>query len=470
MKRKGKIVTLVLSTSLLSSLIFPYASAMTSTAEAVKPEYTDGTELFEKEFMLGAWAEPELSDVRFQRFKDIGFNTMYLLNETKYNTTRLLAYLDKCEDYGLNAIISIGMNRTDPISIKTQKTSLANYPAFYGVHTVDEPLGDGSERKENEVKASEKTNGESYNTIYDYMYAEYEYMRDTYPGRYTGAVIAIGRNNGDFGYAALPAYTTKVLSKMNVEDRTLEYDVYPLKIDKNNKPYLQTTWLWRSYQNAEVAKDYSVPKRTLYYQQEWNYRLREWIGVPELLNQLYTGMCFGVNGLVAFKYDTYWKDFLKPDDFFMVSAWGESELCYYNEKAFEEIKKFDHIYLDFADNWQGVMKVRGTSANDNEEYRAAEADLQGKYVLQSYAGLKAVQATEDALVGVMKDKEGRDGYMITNQAFTLDKLSNTVKVSFNGGYTKAIVILNGEETVVDLKDGGCEFTLLPGGGAFVIPY
>ena len=468
--KKNKLCAGILSTTLLLSVCAPCLAMSSSVAESVKPEYSNGTELFEKEFMLGAWAEPELSDVRFQRFKDIGFNTMYLLNETNYNTTRLLAYLDKCEDYNLKAILSMGMNRTDPISIKTQKTSLIDYPAFYGVHTVDEPLGDGSVRDENEVVAKEKTNWETYNTIYDYMYAEYEYIRDTYPGRYCGAVIANGQYAGEFGYGSLSAYTTKVLSKMNVEDRTLEYDAYPLQVDKNGAPYLQSSWLFRSYQNAEVAKDYNVPKKTLYYQQEWNYKLREWIGVPELLNQLYTGMCFGVNGLVAFKYDSYWRDYLKEDVFFMASAWGESELCYYNQKAFEEIKKFDHIYLDFVDDWQGVMKVRGTSANDNAEYRFAEQSLQGKYVLQSYAGLKSIETTEDALVGIMKDKEGRDGYMITNQAFTLDKLTNKVKVSFNGGFKKAIVILNGEETVVDLVNGTCEFTLASGGGAFVIPY
>ena len=124
--KKNKLLSGILSATLLSAVFLPYFTAVGGVAESVKPEYTNGTELFEKEFMLGAWAEPELSDVRFARFKEIGFNTMYLLNETNYNTTRLLAYLDKCEDYNLKAILSMGMNRTDPLSIKTQKTSLAD--------------------------------------------------------------------------------------------------------------------------------------------------------------------------------------------------------------------------------------------------------------------------------------------------------------------------------------------------------
>ena len=154
----------------------------------------------------------------------------------------------------------------------------------------------------------------------------------------------------------------------------------------------------------------------------------------------------------------------------MVSAWGESELCYYNEKAFEEIKKFDYIYLAFADDWQGVMKVRGTSSNTNDAYRAAEKNLKGTYVLDSYSGIGFVNATEDALIGIMKDKSGRNGYMIANEAFTLDRLSNKVSIGFNGEYTNAIVIVNGEAKDVRLNGGQCELTLPSGGGAFVIPY
>lgn len=468
MKNKKAKISLACA-AFIALVNFPYAPT-TGTAETEKPVYTDGTELFTKQLMLGAYAEPEPSDIRFNRLKEIGFNTMYMLNETSYNTARLITYLEKCEEHDLKAIVGIGCNRKAPVSIKTQKTSLAEYDSFMGIYMCDEPLGDGSPLPQDEINATEGTNWESYNTIYDYMAAEYEYMKETYPGRYCSAVICYGMREGWFGYKSLDAYVEKVLSVMEQKDRSLEYDCYPLRVTSEGEAYFGDSWLLGPYKFAETRKDYSVPKLTFFYQQEWDYKLRERIGIPELLYQLYTSMCFGVNGLVAYKYDSYWTDWLKANDFFMHSAWGESELCYYNQVAFAELKKFDHIYLDFVNNWQGVMSVYGTSGNDNKEYRNVEQYLEGKYVLESYAGLQSITATEDALIGVMKDSQGRDGYMVTNQAFSLDKLSNTVKMAFNGGYSKAIVVLNGEETVVELKDGACEFTLAPGKGAFVIPY
>ena len=124
----------------------------------------------------------------------------------------------------------------------------------------------------------------------------------------------------------------------------------------------------------------------------------------------------------------------------MNSAWGETELNYYNQVALNEIKNFDYIYLNFADDWQGVMKVPGSEYTDGAMGNFSY--LTGEYVLDSYAGISAVSATQDTIIGVMKDKEGRDGYMLSNQSFTLDRRTDTVSVTFANA-THALVVEKG---------------------------
>ena len=68
----------------------------------------------------------------------------------------------------------------------------------------------------------------------------------------------------------------------------------------------------------------------------------------------------------------------------------------------------------------------------------------------------------------MKDKEGRDGYMFTNQSDSLDRLSDKVTATFPGK-TRAIVIEKGEWKEIALNANVLEMNIVPGGGIFVIP-
>ena len=442
-------------------------SDVKGSADVLPPAYTDGNEMFETEFFLGAWCEPELSDTEFEKYMDYGFNVMYFNNEVQYNTRRFLEYLKKCDEYGLKAIVASGGNRVTPTSLKYQKTSLAEYPAFYGICAIDEPLGDGSPREEDEIQATERTNWESHNTVYDYIYSEYEYLSETYPGKFFGAVINYGPDEGDFGYGSLDAYVTYVLSKIPQQDWLLEFDKYPYRVLRNGSFSLNDAYLWTLYRAEETSKELSVSRRIYYYQQWWPFAMREYLSAQEITYQLYSAMCFGVNGFTAYKYASYWADYNDFENFTMNSAWGETELNYYNQVALNEIKNFDYIYLNFADDWQGVMKVPGSEYTDGAMGNFSY--LTGEYVLDSYAGISAVTATQDTIIGVMKDKEGRDGYMLSNQSFTLDRRTDTVSVTFANA-THALVVEKGEIRTAELTDGTYTVELEPGSGAFVIPY
>lgn len=94
-----------------------------------------------------------------------------------------------------------------------------------------------------------------------------------------------------------------------------------------------------------------------------------------------------------------------------------------------------------------------------------------KYALNGYDGIKSVKATQDTVIGIMQDKNGYDGYMITNQVIATGNTRDKVDVTFDGA-TKALVFLSGadEPETVSLDKGSLGLDIPSGGAAFVIPY
>ena len=89
-------------------------------------------------------------------------------------------------------------------------------------------------------------------------------------------------------------------------------------------------------------------------------------------------------------------------------------------------------------------------------------------MLSSYDGIASVTASQDTLIGVMKDSENRTGYMISNQAFTFNRKSDRVNIKFNGA-TKALLVENGDAREVTLENGVLDIEIGCGSGVFVIP-
>ena len=82
--------------------------------------------------------------------------------------------------------------------------------------------------------------------------------------------------------------------------------------------------------------------------------------------------------------------------------------------------------------------------------------------------IASATATDEAIIGCMKDENGFDGYMIVNATDPGQKLSNSVTVEFKEA-TKALAYVQGEEQTITLKDGSYTFDLAAGEGVFVIP-
>lgn len=478
-KKKRRLSMFVAGLVLVLSLTVILSPVSASPSDPVYDDPTEKT-LFENELFLGAWCEPESSDEAFRKYTDAGFNVMYLHNKIGYNSNALKYYLNKADDHGLKVMLCLGANQKEPTSIRVQDKNvfdLNDYAAFLGVLAVDEPLGDGNKTPSSEVNAITKVTGTgdnrvyeymTHDTIFDYMYDEYEYIAREYPNKLYENVISSSSDPDGFGHGVLDVYYDKVLKKMDNGDKLMSMDCYPYKEEGGELVVKSSELIWRLGQLRGIsARDGNSCKVNLsYYQQEWEPDLIELISEQELLYQFYTAMCYGINGFVAYKYGAYWSEY-SLDRYFMQSYYGDNELIYYNKVATEEIKSFDHIYLQFVNDWQGAMFVSGSDDPRTDMYRGNALASEGDF-LTAYAGLNSVVSTQDTLIGIMKDGDGRDGYMLSNQSHSLDRLRSEVTLNFANA-TRAMVTLKGKTKTVSLNNGSVTLDIEPGGGAFVIP-
>ena len=129
----------------------------------------------------------------------------------------------------------------------------------------------------------------------------------------------------------------------------------------------------------------------------------------------------------------------------------------------EEIRSFDDIYLNFE--WEGVMTKIGRENKmmENDNFAYIE-----NTVLKSHERISELSCEQDTLVGVFKDGDGRDGFMIVNFTDPGENRGSEVSVTFNDAEF-AVVVQNGQMQTATLDDGRLELALDVGDGAFVIP-
>lgn len=253
------------------------------------------------------------------------------------------------------------------------------------------------------------------------------------------------------------------------------YDSYPLWKDPiQGSTYVDDTWFQNLRLVAENAKekgyDAGITVQSgafgAYGQEISNAHKREITSKADITFQVYTALAYGMKYI---NYFTYWQHWAPRESEAFYTAMvmypeenGQEPIktdAYYAVKeANEEIKKFDHVFLNF--DWEGTMALTAEGKNLSTGLKMA-----GEYVAPRIA---SAQAADDAIIGCMKDANGYDGYMIVNATDPGKNLENEVTVEFREA-TKALIYVNGEEQQIELKNGTYTFELESGAGIFVIP-
>lgn len=463
--KKGIALAVVAMLALCSSS----ANVKNTAAAGGAPVYEDGDELFVNELAIGAWCEPVGTHEEMEKYKDCGFNVLYLNTENGYNKSSLNHMVKRAEQHDLYYIIASGGNRASPVSIRkadNSKINIKDDPRFLGVMSCDEPLG-GTSALIDQVKMDEP-NGilQNFNTIYHYLADEYLYIKQNYGNKIFDAVVCIGYYTNEFGYGSIESMAEMVYPLMSAEDRTVSIDCYAM----SKKQTYSDRFAFRFDKTRRIADNAGGAKyRIHYYGQLWNQTdgAREFTDERNISYQIYTSMVYGFNMFVAYKYGPYWNEFTPKEDFIQ-NYYGDTEYWWYNKLAMDEIKKYDRVYLAFADDWRGTMFVEG-SQNTRTKNRANMEQAEKVEYIASHDRISYVKSTQDLLMGTFKDKDGRDGFMLANQAEVYDKIGTSVEIKFKNA-NKALVIVDGVEKTVDLENGVFKAELKYGGGAFVVPY
>ncbi len=459
-------------------------SAKLPSADIVKgmPDYSNATGVLD----IDCWLAPSMSDSAYKDYADCGYNMLHLGNTSVHvegenaNFELLNESLDThfslAEKYGIKVILSMNArnsNQTNAtpfawIQSKLGKTldKWKDSETFYGYMPYDEP------RFTQELAAEYPDKMQrDYEWVSDFLLDEYLWWSQNYPGKAFEVVLLRAPNDGEklrYGH-----YDNSKDPFQNDHDAYIDH--YYNNVMKYI-PYGERIWAMDAYAYGKQREE--VYQRECYVESlaEFAYRAKKdnaekWsymqnhnsiTGFPSVLQQYYTAMVFGYDHFVTYTYNN-------------VASWGleqasvdlnglKTDNYYYYQKAHQEVRSFENVYKAFTDNWIGALGYRGTEAvNDKTSFRNADRLLDGYYRLDK------VTCTQDTLIGVMRDADGYDGFLLSNQVVPTGNVRDTVEIIFNDA-NKAIVYMDGKAAEIkDLQDGKLTLELKTGGGAFVIP-
>ncbi len=480
-----KIVSVLLAICCLGSVA---ACGETSGyAKAGAPDYSEAS----GEIVLDSWLAPRASEQAMAEYAECGYNMMHLGNDSimpetggGINGNSLSAsakqkmnddldrYLTLGEKYGVKAILSMNarnMNQTDYMDFSYMDKIISptlekwkDKDTFYGYMPLDEPRFLDLPIT---VKQTATGGERAYSKIIDWANDDYTYFASKYPNKKYEIVLlgitnnqqAIGQSFED-GWEMFDFYCENFAKNLPRSERIISYDAYPFSADsRTGEIYNRGGFM--------ASLEYGAIKARELGGENWTYtQAHNYITNPQQITyQYYTAMAYGVTHFVTYCYmGEVWKNL----QYLMSDAGEKTDLWYYYQSANNDIKKMEKIYLQFAKNWKGALAIEGS-----QRLEGSSAMSKIKYALNGYDGIKSVKATQDTVIGIMQDKNGYDGYMITNQVIATGNTRDKVDVTFDGA-TKALVFRSGadEPETVSLDKGALGLDIPSGGAAFVIPY
>ncbi len=245
---------------------------------------------------------------------------------------------------------------------------------------------------------------------------------------------------------------------MGYDIKRLSYDLYPLMYDDDGKPTLQKDYLYNLELFAEEAKKKGVPLWT--FIQSMSYS--RWHRRPDdaaLRWQIMSGFAYGVKGIQHFCYWPPTEDsLLTVTDAFLTPQGKPTDIYFTAQKIHKEIEKFEKAFVTY--DYEGVMPVNGKEKEENVLFKTLRNPLKGHTLV------KEVTATQDTLVGVLKNAKGKNALFIANFADPCLHAEDMVEITLNG-VTKITLTQRGKKMKQKSKDGIFHICLAAGDGAFI---
>lgn len=414
-----------------------------------------------------------INEENFQDYKDAGF-TFLMTEATVYYSSNFEGsmsqkYMELAEKVGIPVVMYSGTlgewsYNEDPRLSEDIKTlidgmleNLSKYKMFKGIGLKDEPS---------------TKHARTFGSILDYIWSK---NPDVY--HFTCMLPIYGKTTSFSTSAGADKQTAYKEYIRAIADNTgsFIYDHYPLYIDPiQNVTSVKSDYYLNYELVAQDAKEHDYDTGIVVQSSSWgaygaelsSSHPRSMKTKSDIAFQVYSALAYGAKTIA---YYTYWEHGIQSPSSYVYDAMVmypdtldgkpiKTDTYYAVQAMNQELKKFDHVFLKY--DWEGCMPVT-PEGKDKSLLLSNVAEYKSQRI-------KNVKATEETLIGCMKDEKGYDGFWIVNATDPGKKLSNSVTVAFHEA-TSAICYIEGEETKVELKDGSCTFDLKEGEGVFVIP-
>lgn len=400
------------------------------------PEYDE-----EHTFLVGGWDAPPLNDNSFRVASEMGLNFMYY-GYDQYNNIK--NYLEK---YDLQVMLH-ARERMDWIENFNNKNAFLSDPNVLAINYWDEP----SFSELDTLKEFALYHRENITPEY-----KVDFFANLYPSYADVSVI-----EGPY-----EDYVEKYMEIMSSSqgETWASVDIYPLKLDPLTGSSVSVDWLTNLETVANAAKEYGIDQFHVYIQTTRHYNYRE-VTEEDLRYQMWVSMAYGATSATYF---TYAESPLEDFGTALVDENGNPNPLYYGaQKVTQEIHAFDDVYLSF--DWEGVYAVTGTENTDVNSSGVSNHMKGLKTPLAALNGIKSVSSSLDALIGQFSDKDGNNGFVVTNFAdpYFGEESKNTVTLNFEKA-NRAIICRRGEVKTYQVKDNRLDIELDEGEGVFVIP-
>lgn len=425
-----------------------------------------------------------ITEETFQDYMDCGFtylmansdglydyNTVDATSVTEFEDSDAYAYMELAQKMNIPVVVSSNFlkNLTGSTDsrlsddakekLKEMVEDFSQYSVFKGFTFRDEP------------EASMIKSSGVVKEYLDSLKPDLYYYTSCLP-IYVSDVAKLSTENHDNKEQAYRDYVSAYSDAMG----TFSYDSYPLKIDPvSGTTTLIPTWFQNLRLVAEDAKEKGYAPGVTVQSTGFgtiggeftSVHNREITHKRDATFQMYSAMAYGFK---HFSWFTYWEFRNKQmvnEEFYgaMVNYPADgtnnavkTDAYYAVQEANLEIKKFDHVYMNF--DWEGTMAL----TTEGKKLSSA-LSMAGDY---NSPRIKEATATNDTLIGCLKDADGYDGFMIVNATEPGQDMSDSVTVTFREA-SKALAYIQGEEQTIELENGTYTFELASGEGVFVIP-
>ena len=404
---------------------------------------------------VGAWVAPPaenwnnkgnpnfITQERYNEIAESGINVIYALYEIG-NRTAIKNALEYAKNAGIEYLARDYID-LDPDLLELEKGDLHNITKSYddaealrGFLVTDEP---GASRFDSLAKLKE---------LYEQDYPGKEFYVNLFP---TYALTSQTQTDSYAEYIDL--YIQKLKPKF------LSYDHYSMTEDIYGNKSLTEDVLWNLEIVANKCKEAGIDMYTFVQAMSFDKNTR----IPneaEARHQVMTELAYGSKSI---QYFCYWTplEFGEASSPSMITKDGKrTDLYNHVKNVNKDLMSMDEAYLDFS--WVGTMPVVGNEVSGTP--RQIEMCQQS---LEKIDAISNINCSQNTLIGSFKNKEGRDGFIISNFSDPSELKKDVISLDFNGA-THALVYHGENKEVVELNSNKFEITLDEGDGIFVIPF